>query len=311
MFAFAFVLLWIGSGLAVNSVNKIAHYLRSSSFFVSFFILGLFTSITEIIVGVNALIENKPEIYIGNLLGSSVVVFILIIPLLAVIGNGIRLNHSFRFKDLVSATLVVGFPAILTLDNKIGVIDAIVCITVYFYFIYMLEKENGLIGTLLHVDITQKTLLHSFLKMVLAIVLVFSASRILVDQTPIIGGYLGVSPFIISILLISIGTNIPELSIAIRSILSNHKEIAFGNYVGSATLNTLEMGILSLIRGKITPAMGSNFSVLSFILGLALFVYYVKSANTISRKEGMILLFCYLLFIFYEIFTGPGWSVRF
>lgn len=308
LFLVSFVLLWVGSGLAVNTITKVSRSIRMSSFIVSFFVLGLFTSITELMVGINAAIENKPEIYVGNLLGSSVVLFMLVIPLLAVVGNGIRLNHSFRFKDLISATLVVGFPAILTLDNKIGLIDSIILIVIYFYFVFMLEKQNGSINRIVKIDIRQKTLIVSFFKIVAAIILVFTGSSILVNQTPKIGEILNISPFIVSVLLLSLGTNIPELSIAVRSILAKNKDIAFGNYVGSATLNTLEMGVLSFFRSSPAPADGSNYSILMFVLGLVLFTYFVKSKNDISRGEGVALLFCYFLFIFFEIFTGTGWN---
>jgi len=308
-FTLAFTFLWLGSGLAVKTITKISNNLKIPSFLVSFFVLGLFTSITEIFVGINSVLENKPEIYVGNLLGSSVVVFILIIPLLAVIGNGVKLNHLFRFKDMVSAIFVVGFPALLTLDNRISLIDAIVCVVIYTYFIYMLEKGSGIVNKVFHLDITQKTLMLSFFKIVSAIILVFTGSNILVQQTPKLGELLNISPYIISVLLISIGTNIPEISIAVRSILAKNKDIAFGNYVGSASLNTLEMGVLSFFTKTPIPADGSNYSVLTFIIGLIIFVYFVKSKNDISRTEGVFLFLCYFLFVFFELFTGPGWNL--
>ncbi len=93
-----------------------------------------------------------------------------------------------------------------------------------------------------------------------------------------------------------------------RSIIAKKKDIAFGNYIGSASLNTLEMGILGMIGMKTVPANGSNFSIAVFLLGLAVFVLFVKSKTEVSRKEGVFLLLCYLLFVATEIFTGPGWS---
>lgn len=310
LFGLAFVLLWLGSGLAVGAISQISHILRASSFVVSFFVLGLFTSITEIMVGINAVIEGKPEIYVGNLLGGSVVIFLFIIPILAVAGNGVRLNHYFKFKNLVSAIFAIGLPALLTLDNRFGILDALVSILVYGYFIFMLESGGKFVNRILTIDIAQKTLVLSFFKMVSALILVFTASRILVDQTPRLGEIFSISPYIISILVLAIGTNIPELSIAIRSIISKKKDIAFGNYVGSATLNTLEIGVLTLFGKTGVPAEGSNYSILAYSFGLSLFIYFVKSKNDISKREGLILLFCYFLFVIFELFTGSGWNIK-
>lgn len=311
LFCVSFVLLWIGSGLAVQAVTKISYSLRMSSFFVSFFIMGVFTSLTEIMVGVNAVLSNQPEIFVGNLVGSSVVVFLLVVPLLAVLGNGVNLNHSFTFKDLVTATLVVGFPALLTLDNRINLVDILICLILYGYFVLIQEKNNQTLTRLVLVKFTKSTIYINLARILIAIVLIFIASNILVQQTSVLANLFGASSFIISLLVISIGTNIPELSIAIRAVLARKKDIAFGNYLGSATLNTLELSVLGLMSAKPISALGSNFSVLLFLLGLVAFLYFAKSQKTISRTEGFVLLFFYVLFLVFELLTGPGWGVPF
>lgn len=309
LFLFSFVLLWVGSGIAVNAVTKIAHSLKISSFFVSFFVLGLFTSITEIMVGINAVINNQPEIFVGNLLGSSIIIFLFIIPFLAIFGNGVRLNHSFQLKDLVAAILVVGLPALLTIDGRLSIADFLTCAVIYAYFVYAQEKRTKSFEKIVAVNLGKKSIYISFAKILIALALVFTGSNILVDNTSEIASAMGVSPFIVSILLISVGTTIPEISIAFRALVAKRKDIAFGNYVGSASLNTLEMGILGLLGLKVVPASGSNYSVISFLLGLAVFLYFAKSKSDISRKEGFVLIACYVLFVITQIFTGPGWQV--
>ena len=309
LFVLSFVLLWFGSGVVVGTITKVAKQLKISSFFISFFVLGFFTSITEIMVGVNAYINNEPEIFVGNLVGGSVVLFLLVVPVLAVIGNGVKLNHEFDIKDLIAAAIVVGLPALLTLDDSITVIDALVCIVVYGYLIVSQERKNGSIRKLVFIDIRRNTVYLSLVKIIGAMALVFVASNILVDQIHAVGQLVGMSPYILSMLIVSLGTNIPEMSIAGRAILSKHKEIAFGDYVGSATLNTLELGLLSLLGGRAIPATGSNYSVLLFIAGLVLFVLFGKSKRLISRNEGVLLLGLYVSFVICELFTGPGWRL--
>ncbi len=306
----SFSLLWVGSGLAVKSITTISHSLRVSGFFVSFFILGFFTSITEILVGITALIENKPEIYVGNLLGSSVVIYLLIIPILAVGGNGIKVNHSFHIKDIVKASIVVSLPALLTLDNKFTLVDAVICIVSYAYIIALMNQKGSLLEKIFHKSVSRKTIYVSVLKIFIALILVFIGSNILVNQIPELGELIHISPFIISVLLVSIGTNIPELSIALRSIISRHKEIALGNYLGSSALNTLEIGVLTLFGKSAIPADGSNYSVVTFVLALILFVVFIRSKSDISRKEGSVLLAFYVLFAIFEIYTGPGWILK-
>lgn len=301
-------MLWIGSGMAVSEITRIARVLRLSSFWISFFVLGLFTSITEIMVGINAYLYGEPEIFVGNLIGSSVVVFLLVIPLLAIAGNGIKTNHTFCFRDMVAAVLTVGVPSILTLDNVITGIDAVISIVLYGYLIFIHEKNTGTLNHLGSKQVKHSALFRSFLRIAAAVAMVFVAANILVVETVDIGSQIGISPYILSIVMLSVGTNIPELTIAVRSVLLRKKEIAFGDYVGSASLNTLELGLLSLLTGKPIPANGSNFSVLIFAAALLLFLKFGRSGKTISRREGILLLGCYIVFLLLEVRTGPGWE---
>lgn len=305
----AFLLLGIGSKIVVNAIVIISHKLKASTFFISFFVLGLFTSITELMIGINAFLEGQPQIFVGNLLGSTMVVYLLIIPMLAIFGNGIKLNHSLNFKEVITAIMVGGLPAVLTLDNVYGRLDAIVSILLYIYLIFMLTNKSNLLEKLLHKSISTSTLILNAFKLLIGVTLVFFGSHTLVEQIPNLGTILGMSPFVISILLLSLGTNIPEITIAITSLLSKQKDVAFGNYIGSASLNTLELGLLTVIGKGGIIADGSNYSVLSFAAGLVLFLIFLKSKSTLSRFEGIVLLGSYLLFIFLEIFTGPGWKI--
>src|SRR3989344_2032781 len=95
IYTLSFIGIWIGSGLAIGSVERLSKILRVSSFAVSFLVLGLFTSMGELSVGVNAVLENDPEIYVGTLIGASIVIFTLIIPLLAITGNKIKISTEF------------------------------------------------------------------------------------------------------------------------------------------------------------------------------------------------------------------------
>ncbi len=302
----AFVLLWVGAGVAVKAISTISHSLKLSSFTVSFFVLGLFTSITEILVGTSALLENTPEIYVGNLIGSSAVVFLIVLPLLAIAGNGFKIIKNLNIKDLASTCLIAFIPAALTLDNSFSVLDGFISFLAYLIGAHIVSTRSNLFDKVLHQKVPFKTLITNILLVLLSLLIVFVGSYLLVKQIPELGKVFHISPFVVSLLLVSIGTNVPELSIAIRTIFNKHKEIALGTYLGSALVNTLEIGVLTIIRGGSVNAEGSNFSVLLFGLGVLLFIFFVRSKHELSRAEGIMLFCIYIL----EIFTGPGWNLQ-
>jgi len=88
-----------------------------------------------------------------------------------------------------------------------------------------------------------------------------------------------------------------------RSIFFSDNEVAFGDYVGSASYNTLLFGGLVLWYGK-TIILSNSYvvSILVLVIGLFIFFLFAKSKNTLTRKEGLLLLCIYLLFVSTEVF---------
>ncbi|GIW62411.1 MAG: hypothetical protein KatS3mg090_0237 [Patescibacteria group bacterium] len=139
-------------------------------------------------------------------------------------------------------------------------------------------------------------------KFVLGLLSVYFASSIIVDKTILFANLMSVSPFLISLFAVSIGTNLPELFIAIRGVVSGHKEIALGDYFGSACANTLIFGILTLFNMK-PFSLINGFEVLFILmlLGFVLFYYFAMSDKNITKSEGFLLFLVYVSFVLFEL----------
>ena len=304
VYILAFIAVWIGAGLIVSSIEDLSHKLNISAFATSFFVLGILTSIPEGSVGINSILDRKPEIFIGNLIGASLVLFIFVIPILTVLGNGIKLAHQLDSKKLLFSLLVVAAPTFFIIDGKTNMAEGIFLIVLYSLLFYMIEKKKGLLEIIRDKIIDGKThILFDTAKITGGILLVFFASNLIVDKTIIFSQIFSISPFMMSLLILSVGTNLPELSLAIRSVTMGKKEVALGDYLGSAAANTLFFGLLTLANGK-EVAVSDHFgkTLIFTLLGLGLFFYFSRSKNDISRKEGIVLFFVYLVFVFFEIF---------
>jgi len=299
----AFFFIWIGADLVVNSVLRLARKLNLSSFAVSFFVLGILTSMPEFSVGLSSIIDGDPEIFVGNLIGASFILFVLIIPILAIFGNGIKLAHQLTEKNLILALFAVLTPAIFISDGAITRKEGLLMILTYAFLFYFIEKRKGLLEKI-HDHLFDGTAEGpiDLGKIVLGSTVVLLSSKILVDKTIYFANIFNFSPFLISLLLLSLGTNLPELSIAAESIFKKHKEVAFGDYLGSAAANTFLFGVLVLLNGSFTIASDNFFATLFlFSFGLVLFYLFARSKKDISRDEGIILLLVYLLFLVIEV----------
>lgn len=290
----AFGALWFASEMMIEVVLVLSKKLGLSAFVLSFLILGLVMSLPEITVGVNSLLLNQPEVFVGDELGSSIGIFLLVIPVLAILGNGIVLTGKLLGEKLLLSLLVVLVPYVLILDREINLFDSFVCVLSYFLLFFQIRGKKKISRN--------KMEGWWWLKVVFGIMVVFLSGNILVEQTKYFSDFLGISTFWVSFLLLSFGTSLPEFFVMIRSLVKGRKEVAFGGYVGSAAANTLILGVMSGLNGKLV--LSDGIFVLMFIvfaLGLLLTFFFIRSKDDISRKEGVILLLLYLFLIFFKM----------
>lgn len=305
LFVIAFVLIWVGAGFIVSSTSRFSEKLRLSSFAVSFLLLGLLTSTPEFSVGLQAISDNNPDIFVGNLLGGIIVIFLLIIPLLAIFGNGINLKHEMDSRTLLSTMLVVIAPSALILDGKLTTFEGLVFIGLYGALIVIVERKHGLFDS----DNSKLLEVKSYsykdiLKILLGLVLVFVSSTIIVDKTVYFADLFSINPFYIGLLAIAVGTDLPEISLVIRSVMSGKKDIAMGDYLGAAAASTLLFGVFTLLSGGDVSPEGNFFVTFIFIAGaLSMFYFFSRSKKFISRRNGVVMIGIYLLFIVLEIAT--------
>lgn len=299
----SFLFIWLGSGLIISSVDRFSRKLHLSSFAVSFFILGLLTSTPEFAVGVTSLVEKKPEIFVGNLIGGIPALFLFVIPVLAILGNGITLKNDFDKKTFIFSLFVIFAPTLFLINLKLTFLKGIILILLYLILLVIVQKNRGFL------DNGNKELFHikaysykDILKIIIGMAIVFGSSQIIVDKTLFFADILKISPFYISLIALSLGTNLPELFLAIRSVVLGRKTIAFANYLGSAASNTFLFGIFSILMKENVVVVVSNFYVtfIFIFLGLSLFYYFCKTKSNLSRTEGVALFLVYIAFIIYE-----------
>ncbi|MEX2007198.1 MAG: hypothetical protein WD992_00295 [Candidatus Levyibacteriota bacterium] len=299
----AFAAIWYGAGLIISSVSRFSHKLRLSPFIFSFVFLGLLTSTPEFSVGLQAVAGNDPEIFVGNLLGGIVVIFLLVIPLFAVFANGINLRHELDNKALLSTFGVILAPSVAIMDKKVTTVEGAILIILYLILFYVVQRKKGIFDEKNTDMLNMKAYSYKdMFKILIGIGMLFAASNVIFDKTLYFSAVFNISAFYISLIAVSIGTNIPELSLAVRSAISGKKDVAMGDYLGSAAANTLLFGMFTLLSGGEIITVNNFFITFGFIVGaLSLFYLFFHRRNYISRNNGILLFGVYILFVAFQL----------
>ena len=292
-------LIW-GADKFVYGASALARNLGVSPLMIGLTIVAFGTSAPEIFSSAVAALEDKPELAIGNALGSNLFNVGVALGLAAVI-SPIKPPESLINKELPALLLVTLVTGALLFDESLGIFDALVLISITGFFGYKIFHKRIKSSTVPEIEESKVAGINSIqaiLYLILGLALLILSAQILVGAASSIAEQLGVSTAIIGLTIVALGTSLPELAASITCVLKGHHDLAIGNIVGSNLLNLLAVlpfpGLLS--AGPFDPSLlyRDYFGVLILTLLLAFFCHRaIKKNKMIGRINGMIFLSIY------------------
>lgn len=290
---------------AVNVVVKhsssLAQKLGFSSFVIGFLLLGMVTSTPELFVAMQAARDGIPQLAVGNLLGGSILLLSFVMGMTAIFLGRVRLDHQLVWREILVMLAVIAAPIAVLWDTSLSRQEGLFLVGVYSIHAFILNrdtKKNHKKGKPLG-----KGLGRHILMLAVGMGTMFVSSRFIVTSAEAIMGMFSITPLLFGLFFLSFGTNLPELALALESIRYRRREIAFGDFLGSAAANTLILGLLGLVAPFTGAGNGRLMGALLILGSVTLyFLWALSSGRTITRKEGIGLLVFYLLFVLYEVF---------
>ena len=293
-------LIW-GADKFVFGTSVLARHFGVSPLMIGLTIVAFVTSAPEIFSSAVSALNDKPELAVGNALGSNLFNIGVALGVAAII-SPLKPPESLVSKEIPALLLVTFVTGILFLDLFLGVFDAVVFVAITIYFGYRLFRKkvkSGYPPDLVDENISEINSLKAAAYMVLGLAVLILSAQTLVAAATSIAESLGVSAAIIGLTIVALGTSLPELAASVTCVLKGHHDLAIGNIVGSNILNLLAVlpfpGLFA--AGAIEPALlYRDFTgVLILTLMLAYFCYTgVKKGKMISRFNGAVFMSLYL-----------------
>ncbi|MBA3917607.1 MAG: calcium:sodium antiporter [Gemmatimonas sp.] len=147
----------------------------------------------------------------------------------------------------------------------------------------------------------------SLVQFALALALLLAAARFFTNAAQRVGLAFGMSPFVVGVFIIAIGTSLPELVASLLSVREGASEIVPGNVLGANAANLLlNMGLVSALAtgGRIVLGEEYLFIDLHFLMGAMLAVATTMADGRIVAIEGGLLLLAYALYMTYLVVEG-------
>lgn len=257
-------------------------------------LLGMLTTIPEFFLGINASINDMPEIYFGNLMGGIIVMFCLILGLSAILNR--KIVTDGKYSNIVPIAVYISLPAFIGLKGYLDQSDGLLLIFIYILFLYK-NLRNGYAPSKTASEKTTDNK-DGFIMIIVGLTLVMVTSSGIIKLSSEIFSFYDISPFITGLLLFSIGTNLPEIVVAFKSWAKKSPDLSLGHITGSALANIFVVGIFTTIKPiELRVDTSYKFFLLSLIASLFILARYYHSDRSLTKEEGKNLLILYLFFI--------------
>lgn len=312
LFILGFIVLILGANWLIAGASSMGMRFGLSQLIIGLTIVALGTSLPELVINVFASINGNTDLAMGNVIGSNITNTLLVIGVAAIIFP-IKVRQIINKRDIWFNLFAAIMVMLLANDfifgrkhNVINQIDALILLAIMLYYLYVSffkdkqkKDESG-----------EKLKILSLYKSIAFIILggigLFIGGKWIISGVSQLSADLGASESALGLTLIAGATSLPELVTTIIAARKKNTDIAFGNAIGSNIFNIfLVLGCSALIKPiDFELALNVHIGMLVlFSFVLMLFIHTGKEKTTISRREGIMLIFGYFCFLYYSIYV--------
>ena len=298
------VMLYFGSDWLVDGAKKLALRLGIAPFVIGLTVLAFGSSAPEAVTSIVS--SSTPEIIIGNVIGSNIANIGLCIGLAAILHPMVAKYVSMRFEiiTMVAASCLI---TILGINGYIGLIEGIVLMSLLVIFILAVyfmkrgdkEGQESYVSEIdTEIDRSTKKLLLWIGMCIIGLVLLYFGARFFIEGATDLAKEIGVSELMIGLIVVAIGTSLPELCISLMASYRGENELAVSNIVGSNIFNAFFVLGIGACLTDVPISDKTLMFHMPVMIGLSLIMFLmVWRKNEISKFSGILLLAIYVAYI--------------
>ena len=293
--------------LVAGSVSVARRY-KVSDFVIGAAIVGIGTSMPELVVSFVGALKGNADVAIGNVVGSNIFNVLGILGLTAICFPIAidRKNMTFEVPFCIGVSVLLTLLALNFFNgtpSTIGRVDGIILLLLfvgYMWYSFARDKQN----TTDEAPVENKehilALWVALLKIVGGLALLITSCDFFVDNAIVIAKSWGVSDAIISLTLIACGTSLPELAASVAAACKKNTQLALGNIIGSNIFNIL---LILGLSSQVMPLVSADITIVDYavMIAAAAFPLLFGFKGKIGRVGGAVMLLCFVLYTWYLI----------
>lgn len=299
----------LGADWLVAGAVSIAKKYKVSDFVIGAAIVGVGTSMPELVVSFLGAVQGNADVAIGNVVGSNIFNVLGILGLtalffpIAISKDNVRFEIPFCIAVSVLLMLLAmnffnGTPA------TIGRPDGLILLLLFAFFMWYSfrrdmknAQDSETSGQEENVSIWMATG-----KVAVGLAVLITSCDFFVDNAVSVAKSFGVNDAFISLTLIACGTSLPELAASVAAAFKKNTQLALGNIIGSNIFNiTLILGLSS----QVMPLTSGGITIVDYIVMIAavIITMILGFKGRISRAAGGFMFLCFVGYTWYLLST--------
>ena len=308
-----FVCLVKGADFFVDGSSSVAKTFKIPSVIIGLTIVAMGTSLPETAVSVTAALKGENAIAVSNVVGSNIFNLMVVVGACALI-KPVGVNRALMNRDFPFSLAATVMMLVFMLDtvffraekNMLSRVNGITFLVVFItYMAILITQTLAARKNAKDSDDDEEYKLMPIWKSALFIVIgvigIKVGGDLVVNSASGIAALFGLSPTLIGLTIVALGTSLPELVTSVVAARKGENDLALGNVVGSNIFNIL---FVLGISASITPIETSMLSVYDLVI-LIIFNIYIyimtKTRSELGRKTGLSMLIMYTLYTAYII----------
>lgn len=292
----AIVLAAVGGEAFLKSILGAAIHLRVPKRVVAITLAAFATSSPELTVSSVAALAGEPQIGLGDALGSNVVNIALIFGLALLYGAVPTRRDDFG-RDFYLALAVPVLTLVFVLDGQLARVEALLLLAVFAGWLALtLRQALRERDAPAELDARELSAGRSLLLGALGLAALIAAGRLFVGGATGIASAFAVDTYVVGVVLVAIGTSLPELVTVLLSRLRGHDDVGVGTLIGSNLFNGLAIvGVAGTLHPITVPLAEVALTLACGIA--ALLLLRPDSRGLIGQGRGALLLLLYAGFV--------------
>lgn len=285
----------IGGELFIRGAVGLAHWARITPGIIGATVAAFATSSPELSVSINAALAGKPQIALGDALGSNVVNVALILGLALVI-SGIQSPRDSVKRDFPVALLIPIITGVLLLDGELSRFDGFLMLSMFLAWLVAAIVEARKQRSAAEEVLGEHRGWLVVLSCVVGLAFLVAAGNFIVAGARGVAIVFSIDEFIIGTTIVAVGTSVPELATTVIAKLRGHDEVGLGTILGSNIFNGIFIVAVAAIIHPITVAWREV--AITLVFGLVALVFtYPPRTGFIERRRGVLLLVLYAAYL--------------